>query len=82
MRNGFPLKDAGMTVEETMKIKNISQVQQRVEGFGTIGPGEEITVPESVGLSLCTKGSPFKKVSPPRKSNKAESDTARGGKKS
>ena len=65
-----------------MKIKNTGKTQQRVEGFGNVDPGEELTVPESVGLSLTTKGSPFKKVSPPRTSNKAKTDTARGGKKS
>lgn len=46
-----------------MKVKNISQVQQRVEGFGYVDPGEVITVPEEAGRSLTkAKNSLFKKV--------------------
>ena len=44
-----------------MNIRNTSKVRLKIEGFGYVDPGDEITVPDVVGKELTT-GSNFKAV--------------------
>jgi len=49
-----------------MKIINTGSVRIRIEGYGYSEPGKIITVPENIGKQLCTKGSVFKELQPPK----------------
>ena len=51
-----------------MKIQNTGKVRLRVEGYGYVEPGGELTVPEAVGRELI-KGSNFKTARAGNKKN-------------
>lgn len=69
-----------------MKIRNTGKTRIRIEGYGYVDPGNDLTVPDDVGRSICTKGSPFKEVKQVTgtRSGKGETtrkpDTNKGGK--